>query len=97
METKLKRKPGRPRKFCPIQEDAYEDETEEQIHTRELMYKWREEHKEQYRAYQREYQAAWRERNRERHNEIYNTHTKRKRLHKLIEKNEQDTNKESVQ
>lgn len=95
MEPKLKRKPGRPRKYLPIDESAFEDDTEEQRHTREVAYAWRVKNREAYLAYQREYHAKWVEENKKKQAELSHDSYERKKLHRLIEENEQA--KEDVQ
>ena len=56
METKLKRKPGRPRKYLPVDETIFEED-EEQLKRRRAVQRYKETHPEEWKAYQREYQG----------------------------------------
>jgi len=94
METKLKRKPGRPRKYLPEDEHTYEED-EVQIRNREAVKRYKEAHLEEWKAYQREYQRRWRERNQDKLSKIYADHIQRKKQHKLQTPNDQP--KEDVQ
>lgn len=96
METKLKRKPGRPRKYLPVDETIFEED-EEQLKRRRAVQRYKETHPEEWKAYQREYQRKWREANKDKLSQIYTDHITRKKQHKLLTNHDQVQTEEDVQ